>query len=54
MLEDHGIRGAVARGIIDDVLARTKLSDFRVALPASSQADEIRVAIARARSPWHR
>ena len=49
VLEDHGIRGAVARGIIDDVLARTKLSDFRAALPRQlSGGMKQRVAIARA------
>ena len=28
VLEDHGIRGDTARALIEDVLARTKLSDF--------------------------
>ena len=51
VLEDHGIRGAKAREIIDDVLARTKLSDFRKALPRQlSGGMKQRVAIARALS----
>ncbi|QBF30477.1 ABC transporter ATP-binding protein [Thalassococcus sp. S3] len=49
VLEDHGIRGAEARSIIDDVLARTKLSDFKTALPRQlSGGMKQRVAIARA------
>lgn len=49
VLEDHGIRGQAARAIIDDVLARTKLSDFRTALPRQlSGGMKQRVAIARA------
>lgn len=49
VLEDHGIRGAAADQIIDDVLARTKLSDFRAALPRQlSGGMKQRVAIARA------
>lgn len=49
VLEDHGIRGARARQIIDDVLARTKLSDFSEALPKQlSGGMKQRVAIARA------
>ena len=49
VLEDHGIRGADAREIIDDVLARTKLSDFAQALPKQlSGGMKQRVAIARA------
>lgn len=49
VLEDHGIRGAAADKIIDDVLARTKLSDFRAALPRQlSGGMKQRVAIARA------
>lgn len=49
VLEDHGIRGARADAIIDDVLARTKLSDFRAALPRQlSGGMKQRVAIARA------
>ncbi|GLO69142.1 ABC transporter ATP-binding protein [Phaeobacter inhibens] len=49
VLEDHGIRGAAAARIIDDVLARTKLSDFAGALPKQlSGGMKQRVAIARA------
>ncbi|MFV0513424.1 MAG: ABC transporter ATP-binding protein [Jhaorihella sp.] len=49
VLEDHGIRGAAARGVIADVLARTKLSDFANALPRQlSGGMKQRVAIARA------
>ncbi len=49
VLEDHDIRGAEARAIVDDVLARTKLSDFRDALPRQlSGGMKQRVAIARA------
>ncbi len=49
MLEDHGIKGAKAKAIIDDVLARTKLSDFAQALPKQlSGGMKQRVAIARA------
>ncbi|WP_102223771.1 ABC transporter ATP-binding protein [Acidimangrovimonas sediminis] len=49
VLEDHGIRGARAREVIDDVLARTKLSDFRKAWPRQlSGGMKQRVAIARA------
>ncbi|MBV1866800.1 MAG: ABC transporter ATP-binding protein [Marinosulfonomonas sp.] len=49
VLEDHGIRGAAAGAIIDDVLARTKLSDFGDALPKQlSGGMKQRVAIARA------
>ncbi|MFV1592372.1 ABC transporter ATP-binding protein [Phaeobacter sp. JH20_36] len=49
VLEDHGIRGAAAARIIDDVLARTKLSDFAEALPKQlSGGMKQRVAIARA------
>lgn len=49
VLEDHGIRGADAREIIGDVLARTKLSDFANALPKQlSGGMKQRVAIARA------
>ncbi len=51
VLEDHGIRGARADAIIDDVLARTKLSDFSSALPRQlSGGMKQRVAIARALS----
>ncbi len=49
VLEDHGISGAAADKIITDVLARTKLSDFRAALPRQlSGGMKQRVAIARA------
>jgi NitT/TauT family transport system ATP-binding protein len=49
VLEDHGIRGGRAKEIIDDVLARTKLSDFANALPKQlSGGMKQRVAIARA------
>ncbi|MFY0662046.1 MAG: ABC transporter ATP-binding protein [Shimia sp.] len=49
VLEDHGIRGAAAREIIEDVLARTKLTDFAKALPKQlSGGMKQRVAIARA------
>ena len=49
VLEDHGIRGADAKRIISDVLARTKLSDFSEALPRQlSGGMKQRVAIARA------
>ncbi|MCB1362701.1 MAG: ABC transporter ATP-binding protein [Rhodobacteraceae bacterium] len=49
VLEDHGIRGKAARAVIADVLARTKLSDFRAALPRQlSGGMKQRVAIARA------
>ncbi len=49
VLEDHGIRGAKAKAIIDDVLARTRLTDFAKALPKQlSGGMKQRVAIARA------
>jgi NitT/TauT family transport system ATP-binding protein len=49
VLEDHGIKGAAAKTIIDDVLARTKLTDFAKALPKQlSGGMKQRVAIARA------
>jgi len=49
VLEDHGISGAEADKIIGDVLTRTKLSDFRAALPRQlSGGMKQRVAIARA------
>ena len=49
VLEDHGIRGRKAKAIIDDVLARTKLTDFAAALPRQlSGGMKQRVAIARA------
>ncbi|MEH6476051.1 MAG: ABC transporter ATP-binding protein, partial [Sneathiella sp.] len=51
VLEDHGIRGKEAKAIIDDVLERTKLSDFGDALPRQlSGGMKQRVAIARALS----
>ena len=51
VLEDHGIRGAAAREIVSDVLARTNLSDFRTAWPRQlSGGMKQRVAIARALS----
>jgi NitT/TauT family transport system ATP-binding protein len=49
VLEDHGIKGAAANQIIEDVLTRTKLSDFAKALPKQlSGGMKQRVAIARA------
>lgn len=49
VLEDHGIRGKRADAIIEDVLARTKLADFKNALPRQlSGGMKQRVAIARA------
>jgi NitT/TauT family transport system ATP-binding protein len=49
VLEDHGIRGRAADQIIDDVLGRTKLADFKHALPRQlSGGMKQRVAIARA------
>jgi NitT/TauT family transport system ATP-binding protein len=49
VLSDHGIRGAAAAEIIGDVLARTKLSEFRDTLPKQlSGGMKQRVAIARA------
>ncbi len=49
VLEDHGISGNEAARIIDDVLARTKLTDFAKALPKQlSGGMKQRVAIARA------
>jgi len=49
VLEDHGIKGAQAKDIIGDVLARTSLSDFAEALPRQlSGGMKQRVAIARA------
>ena len=48
-LEDHRLSGAATERIISDVLARTKLSDFRKALPRQlSGGMKQRVAIARA------
>lgn len=49
VLEDHGIKAKQAEEIISDVLARTKLSDFRKALPKQlSGGMKQRVAISRA------
>jgi NitT/TauT family transport system ATP-binding protein len=49
VLEDHGISGTEMDKIITDVLARTRLSDFRTALPKQlSGGMKQRVAIARA------
>ncbi|RFP89764.1 ABC transporter ATP-binding protein [Rhodobacteraceae bacterium 63075] len=49
VLEDHGLGRAEAARIIDDVLARTRLSDFAGALPKQlSGGMKQRVAIARA------
>lgn len=49
VLEDHGLGKAETDAIIDDVLARTKLSDFKSALPRQlSGGMKQRVAIARA------
>ena len=49
VLEDHGLPRAQAAAIVDDVLARTKLSDFGDALPKQlSGGMKQRVAIARA------
>ena len=49
VLEDHGLKGDAAARIIDDVLTRTKLSDFRKAFPRQlSGGMKQRVAIARA------
>ncbi|MEP5729304.1 MAG: ABC transporter ATP-binding protein [Sulfitobacter sp.] len=49
VLEDHGIKGERANTIIQDVLSRTKLTDFNTALPRQlSGGMKQRVAIARA------
>ncbi|NNF77056.1 MAG: ABC transporter ATP-binding protein [Rhizobiales bacterium] len=49
VLEDHNIAGHQAQAIIADVLERTKLTDFRAALPKQlSGGMKQRVAIARA------
>jgi len=49
VLEDHGLSGPETERIIDDVLKRTKLSEFRDALPKQlSGGMKQRVAIARA------
>lgn len=51
VLEDHGITGDASRVIINDVLQRTKLTDFANALPKQlSGGMKQRVAIARALS----
>lgn len=50
-LEDHDLSRAERTSIIDDVLARTKLSDFKMALPRQlSGGMKQRVAVARALS----
>lgn len=49
VLEDHALGAQVRSAIINDVLARTKLSDFKSALPRQlSGGMKQRVAIARA------
>ena len=49
VLEDHGLEAHAVDAIIDDVLTRTKLADFRKALPRQlSGGMKQRVAIARA------
>ena len=49
VLEDHRLGKARSQAIVDDVLARTKLSDFRRVLPKQlSGGMKQRVAIARA------
>lgn len=49
VLEDHGLSKAETQRLIDDVLSRTKLSEFRNALPRQlSGGMKQRVAIARA------
>jgi NitT/TauT family transport system ATP-binding protein len=49
VLEDHGLSASQRKGIITDVLARTKLSEFGAALPKQlSGGMKQRVAIARA------
>jgi len=51
VLEDHAIKGKAARAIVDDVLARTNLTEFRTAWPRQlSGGMKQRVAIARALS----
>lgn len=51
VLEDHNLSPSEIRTIVDDVLARTKLSDFAHALPRQlSGGMKQRVAIARALS----
>ena len=49
VLEDHGLSRQISEEIVSDVLARTRLSDFRRALPRQlSGGMKQRVAIARA------
>ena len=49
VLEDHGIRSDAARAVIADVLGRTRLTEFKAALPKQlSGGMKQRVAIARA------
>ncbi len=49
VLEDHGFGRAQIAGIVDDVLARTRLSEFRAAFPRQlSGGMKQRVAVARA------
>lgn len=49
VLEDHAIKRGVAQAMVDDVLARTRLSEFAEALPRQlSGGMKQRVAIARA------
>ncbi len=49
VLEDHALEAAARKRIIDDVLARTKLTEFAAALPKQlSGGMKQRVAIARA------
>jgi len=49
VLEDHGIAAAETEAIVDDVLRRTKLTEFKTALPRQlSGGMKQRVAIARA------
>ncbi len=49
VLEDHGLSAASAAALVSDVLARTKLTEFRKALPKQlSGGMKQRVAIARA------